>query len=34
MEGKGWMRAVAELLERKKSRLRGCVLLLLSCMAV
>ena len=28
------MRAVAELLERKKSRLRGCVLLLLSCMAV
>lgn len=34
MEGKGWMRAVAELLERKKSRLRGCVLLLLGCMAV
>ena len=28
------MRAVAELLERKKSRFRGCMLLLLSCMAV
>ena len=28
------MRAVAELLERKKSRFGGCMLLLLSCMAV
>ena len=28
------MKAVSALLERKRSRVRGCVLLLLSCMAV
>ena len=28
------MKAVSALLERKRSRVRGCILLLLSCMAV